>query len=64
MSHALVNNKPTFTCGDHGARTFMQLADDQLFMCYPYTLVPGLVTNLARTVYAREERDGPTQLYG
>ena len=42
----------------------MQLKDDQLFMCYPYALVPGLVKNLARTVYAREERDGPARLYG
>ncbi len=64
VSHVLVNNKPTFTCGDHGARTFMQLENDELYMCFPYSLVPGLVTNLDRTVYAREEREGPTQLYG
>jgi uncharacterized protein (DUF169 family) len=64
VSHVVVNNQPTFTCGDHGARTFMQLKNDELFISYPYSLVPGLVKNLDRTVYAREDREGPTQLYG
>ncbi|MCP4199386.1 MAG: hypothetical protein GY762_19750 [Proteobacteria bacterium] len=64
IANVVVNNKPTFTCGDHGARNFMQLDDDQLYMCFPYSLVPGLVKNLDRTVYAREEREGPTPLYG
>jgi len=50
-----VENKPVFTVGDYGGRTFMRLQDEEFLVCFPYRLVPGLVTNLDRTVYGREE---------
>jgi uncharacterized protein (DUF169 family) len=49
-----VENKPVFTAGDHGGRTFMRLKDEEIVVCFPYRLVPGLVSNLDRTVYASE----------
>lgn len=49
-----VENKPIFTCGDHGGRTFMRLKDEEIIVCFPYRLVPGLVKNLDRTVYAQK----------
>ena len=48
----LVNNRPVFTAGDHGGRTFMRLKDDELLVCFPFSLIPGLVKNLDKTVYA------------
>ncbi len=49
-----VENRPVFTAGDHGGRTFMRLQDGELVVCFPYRLVPGMVTNLDRTVFATE----------
>jgi len=47
-----VENRPVFTAGDHGGRTFMRLEEEEFVVCFPYRLVPGLVTNLDRTIYA------------
>jgi uncharacterized protein (DUF169 family)/NAD-dependent dihydropyrimidine dehydrogenase PreA subunit len=49
-----LENRPTFTCSDHGGRMHMRLKDEEILVCIPYRLVPGLVTNLDRTVYAKE----------
>jgi uncharacterized protein (DUF169 family) len=49
-----LENRPVFTCGDHGGRMHMRLNDEEILVCIPYTLVPGLVTNLDKTVYAKE----------
>ncbi len=49
-----LENRPTFTCSDHGGRMHMRLKDEEILVCIPYRLVPGLVTNLDRTVYANE----------
>lgn len=49
-----LENRPVFTCGDHGGRMHMRLKDEEILVCIPYRLVPGLVTNLDRTVYAKE----------
>jgi uncharacterized protein (DUF169 family) len=48
-----IENRPVFTPGDHGGRTFMRLQDEEIVVCLPYRLVPGLVRNLDRTVYAQ-----------
>ena len=34
--------------------TIAHLQDDELLVCFPYRLVPGLTTNLDRTVYAQD----------
>jgi uncharacterized protein (DUF169 family) len=49
---ALMDSRPVFCAGDHGGRMFMQLSHDELLICFPFQLVPGLVKNLDRTVYA------------
>ena len=49
---ALMDNRPVFCAGDHGGRMFMRLSHDELLICFPFQLVPGLVKNLDRTVYA------------
>lgn len=49
-----LENKPVFSSGDHGGRTFMRLKEEEILVCFPYRLVPGLVKNLDRTVYAQE----------
>jgi uncharacterized protein (DUF169 family) len=54
VSTPLVENRPVFTSGDHGGRTFMRLKDEEIVVCLPYKLVPGLVKNLDRTVYAQK----------
>lgn len=48
-----VGNTPVFTTGDYGGRTFMRLKDEEFIVCFPYRLVPGLVTNMDRTVFAK-----------
>lgn len=53
----LVANRPVFTVGDYGGRTFMRLKDEEFVVCFPYRLVPGLVANLDRTVYASQHQD-------
>jgi len=52
-----VANKPVFAVGDYGGRTFMRLKDEEFVVCFPYRLVPGLVANLDRTVYAKEQHN-------
>ena len=52
-----VANRPVFAVGDYGGRTFMRLKDEEFVVCFPYRLVPGLVANLDRTVYANEQQN-------
>jgi uncharacterized protein (DUF169 family) len=52
-----VGNRPVFAIGDHGGRTHMRLKDEEMLVCFPYKLVPGLVKNLDRTIYARESHN-------
>jgi len=54
IPHPLMENKPVCSVGDHGGRTHMRLKDDEFLLGFPYRLVPGLVKNLDRTVYANE----------
>jgi uncharacterized protein (DUF169 family)/NAD-dependent dihydropyrimidine dehydrogenase PreA subunit len=49
-----LENKPVFTCGDHGGRMHMRLRDEEILACIPYRLVPGLVKNLDKTIYNQE----------
>lgn len=49
-----LENRPVFSCGDHGGRMHMHLRDEESLICFPYSLVPGTVKNLARTVCAHE----------
>ncbi len=49
-----LENKPIFTCGDHGGRRHMRLRDAEILACIPYRLVPGLVKNLDKTIYNQE----------
>lgn len=49
-----LENIPMFTCGDHGGRMNMQLTDEEILVSLPFKLVPGVVKNLARTVFAKE----------
>ncbi len=57
VSYPLAKNRPVFTCGDHGARMFGQLDDNELIMGFPYRLVPGLIKNLGRTHFAGEQEE-------
>jgi uncharacterized protein (DUF169 family) len=50
----LMENKPVFSVGDHGGRTHMRLKDDEFLLGFPYRLVPGLIKNIDRTVFANE----------
>ncbi len=49
-----LENRPTFTCGDHGGRMHMRLKDEESLVSFPYRLVPGTVNNLDRTVFTQE----------
>ena len=49
-----LENRPVFTCGDHGGRKNMRLKDEEILVCLPFRLVPGVVKNLDRTVFAQE----------
>jgi uncharacterized protein (DUF169 family)/NAD-dependent dihydropyrimidine dehydrogenase PreA subunit len=51
----LVNNRPVFTAADHGGRMFMRLKPEELLICFPFSLIPGLVKNLDRTVYGHHD---------
>jgi len=53
-----LENKPVFTCGDHGGRMHMRLTDEEILVCIPYKLVPGLVRNIERTIYAQGSHSG------
>lgn len=50
----LIDKRPVFAAGDDGGRTFMRLDHAELVISFPYSLVPGLVENLDRTVFAHE----------
>lgn len=50
-----LRNKPVFTTGDWGGRTRSRMEDDEILASFPYRLVPGLVKNLDRTIYAQEQ---------
>ena len=52
-----LENKPVFTCGDHGGRMHMRLRDEEILVCLPFRLVPGTVKNLARTVFAQKPEE-------
>jgi uncharacterized protein (DUF169 family) len=54
ITFPFVENKPIFTCGDHGGRTFMRLKHEEFLVCLPYRLVPGLIRNMDRTTYAQQ----------
>ena len=56
----LVENRPVFAIGDRGGRTNMRLHDEEFLACFPYRLVPGLVKNMERTVYAQESHNEKT----
>jgi len=49
-----LENRPVFSCGDHGGRMNMRLRDEESLVCFPYRLVPGTVNNLSRTVCAHQ----------
>ncbi|MCX5894431.1 MAG: DUF169 domain-containing protein [Proteobacteria bacterium] len=49
-----LENKPVFSCGDNGGRLHMQLRDEEILVCMPYRLVPGIVKNLDKTIFATE----------
>jgi uncharacterized protein (DUF169 family) len=49
-----LENKPVFSCGDHGGRMHMRLKDEDFLVCIPYRLVSGIVKNLDKTVLAHE----------
>lgn len=51
----LMSNRPVFCAGDHGGRMFMRLKDEEILVCFPFSLIPGLVHNMDRTVYAHRE---------
>lgn len=51
----LENNRPVFTAADHGGRMFMRLKPEELLIGFPFSLLPGLVKNLDKTVYAHHE---------
>lgn len=48
-----LENRPVFTSGDYSGRDFLQLKDEEIIVCFPYRLVPGLVSNLDKTAYAK-----------
>ncbi|MCX8044780.1 MAG: DUF169 domain-containing protein [Desulfobacterota bacterium] len=48
----LLRNRPVFCAGDHGGRMFMRLRDEEILVCFPFSLIPGLVHIMDKTVYA------------
>lgn len=52
----LVHNRPVFCAGDHGGRMFMRLRDEEILVSFPFRLIPGLVRNMEKTVYAQNHR--------
>lgn len=54
VSAPIAENRPVFSAGDHGGRMFMRLQEEEIVVCFPYRLVPGLVKNLDRTLFAQE----------
>jgi uncharacterized protein (DUF169 family)/NAD-dependent dihydropyrimidine dehydrogenase PreA subunit len=49
-------NRPVFTAADHGGRMFMRLKPEELLIGLPFGLLPGLVINLDKTVFATHQR--------
>jgi uncharacterized protein (DUF169 family) len=49
-----LENRPVFSCGDHGGRMHIRLKDAESLVCFPYRLVPGTVVNLDRTVFTQD----------
>jgi len=49
-----MENKPVYSCGDHGGRMHMRLKDEEILVCIPFRLVPGIVKNLGKTVFNQE----------
>lgn len=45
---------PVFTCGDYGGRKHMRLENSEILVSLPFKLVPGVVKNLDKTVFAQE----------
>ena len=54
----LIENRPVFASGDHGGRSHMRLTEAEMVISFPYKLVPGLIKNLDRTIYAYEAAEG------
>ncbi len=54
VSTPLETNRPVFTAGDHGGRMFMRLEEGEMLVSFPFSLVPGLVKCLDKTVFAEE----------
>jgi uncharacterized protein (DUF169 family) len=55
IPQTLVANRPVFTAADHGGRMFMRLKPEELLVCFPFSLVPGLVKNMDKTFFAKHE---------
>lgn len=49
----LVQKKPVFTTGDWGGRTRSRMRPEEILASIPYSLVPGILKNMARTSYAQ-----------
>lgn len=54
ISTPLETNRPVFTAGDHGGRMFMRLEEGEMLVSFPFSLVPGLVKCLDKTVFAQD----------
>jgi len=53
LPYPLEQNQPVFCAGDHGGRMFMRLDEQEILVCLPFSLVPGIVKNLDKTVFAQ-----------
>ena len=53
ISIPFVENTPVFSTGDWGGRTRSRIEDNEMFVSLPYRLVPGIIKNVDRTVYAQ-----------
>jgi uncharacterized protein (DUF169 family)/NAD-dependent dihydropyrimidine dehydrogenase PreA subunit len=54
VAKPFIENIPVFTCGDHGGRVHMRLEDTEILVSLPFKLVPGVVKNLNKTVFAQK----------
>ena len=52
-----LENRPVFSSGDYSGRDFMKLKHEEIVVCFPYRLVPGLIRNMDRTMYARRAEE-------
>ncbi len=53
---SFLENRPVFSCGDYGGRLHMRLDDEEIIAAFPFKLLSGLVYNLKRTVFSREQQ--------